>query len=152
MEAHFVLEHPYFSSCRGELKKSSNVWHCWICGECQDWREWHCKGCNKYKFRMSVPYSTCSSEIYKKLRTSECRYWHNGIKMRNRLIPCSCHGWGNPRSFYQALTSILIEITEALLACSGWISMRCFQFITVAHGRWKIIKSWRTSLMQEKLV
>jgi hypothetical protein len=39
-----------------------------------------------------------------------------------------------------------------ILACSGWISMRCFQFITVSHGRWKIIKSWRTSLTGFRLL
>jgi 1,2-phenylacetyl-CoA epoxidase PaaB subunit len=38
------------------------------------------------------------------------------------------------------ISSILVPIPkEGLEAGSGWISMRCFQFITVAHRPWKII-------------
>jgi hypothetical protein len=36
---------------------------------------------------------------------------------------------------------VLSALSIALKAGSGWICKRCFQFITVAHGRWKIIKS-----------
>lgn len=44
----------WFSFCRDSWQEDGNTTHCWVCGECQDWREWHCKVCNKCTYGVSI--------------------------------------------------------------------------------------------------
>lgn len=56
----------WFSFCRrfpstpdGFWVSDALTWHCWVCGECKDWREWHCGECNRCANEVSLPCEDC---------------------------------------------------------------------------------------------
>ncbi len=54
---------PYFYSfCWEEVVQEGDIWHCNICGTCQDSSSWHCKSCNKCTYGLTLECEHCGEK------------------------------------------------------------------------------------------
>ncbi|KAJ7183714.1 hypothetical protein C8R46DRAFT_1209867 [Mycena filopes] len=60
----------FYSFCRDSLEQGDCTQVCFVC---RDWREWHCKLCNKCTYGLTLPCGNCSRKGVRAFHASEER-------------------------------------------------------------------------------